>query len=297
LALKRADRTLAALRAQSGDAQKILDGYRGDLGRRAAYAYMYGPGLEMSMFLDTDDPDAAAERVQLLDFLSRRDLSLIDGVRASQSTVSDLLSQAERARQVRSRELARIEDKKAEVEKKVAETERVLARLRAEERARNVAAPTTTTAPPTTTTRPPTTTTAPPTTTTRPPTTSPSPAPSTSSKGAIAVNYARAQLGKPYEWGADGPDSFDCSGLTMMAWRAAGVTLSHSSRAQYAETRRVAKADLVPGDLIFRGYNGTISHVSIYIGGGQSITAPQTGDVVKIQDAFTTRDIGYTRPS
>jgi peptidoglycan DL-endopeptidase CwlO len=274
LALKKADSALASLRSRSGEAQKILDSYQGSLGRRAAYAYMYGPGVELGSFLDTDDPDAAAERVQLLNILSQRDSSLIDGIRASQSTVSGLVADAAKAREARARELARLEDKKAEIEKKVAETQRVLARLRAERRARNIPEPDPAPAGGTST---------------------PSPPP-VSGRAAAAVNYAHAQLGKPYQYGADGPGSFDCSGLTMMAWAAAGVSLPHSSRAQYTATSRVSKANLAPGDLIFRGYNGSISHVSIYIGGGKSITAPQTGDVVKIQDAFTTRDIGYGRP-
>ncbi len=66
-----------------------------------------------------------------------------------------------------------------------------------------------------------------------------------------AVDWALAQLGKPYVWAADGPDSFDCSGLTMQAWAAAGVSLPHSSRMQYSGQAKVDLADLEPGDLVF----------------------------------------------
>lgn len=93
-----------------------------------------------------------------------------------------------------------------------------------------------------------------------------------------ALNYAFAQLGKPYKYGAAGPDSFDCSGLTMRAWGAAGVGLPHNAAAQYSATRRVAFADLQPGDLVFFD---NLGHDGIYIGGGQMIHAPHTGTVVQ----------------
>jgi cell wall-associated NlpC family hydrolase len=105
------------------------------------------------------------------------------------------------------------------------------------------------------------------------------PAPPVGHGAGAAVQAATAQLGKPYEWGGAGPDSFDCSGLTMWAWRAGGVGLSHSAAAQYSETAHVSLADIQPGDLVF--YGSPISHVGIYVGGGQMINAPHTGDVVR----------------
>jgi cell wall-associated NlpC family hydrolase len=115
-----------------------------------------------------------------------------------------------------------------------------------------------------------------------------------SGRGAIAVRFAYAQLGKPYRWAADGPGSYDCSGLTMAAWAAAGVSLSHSSRMQINEGRRVSWSQLQPGDLVF--YGSPIHHVGIYIGGGRKIAAPQTGDVVKIASASRPDYVGATRP-
>jgi cell wall-associated NlpC family hydrolase len=99
------------------------------------------------------------------------------------------------------------------------------------------------------------------------------------SRAAAAVAEARRQLGKPYEWGAAGPDSFDCSGLTMWAWRAAGVHLDHYSGAQYDETTHISLDQLQPGDLVF--FYRDLSHVGIYVGNGQMIHAPHTGDVVR----------------
>jgi len=102
-----------------------------------------------------------------------------------------------------------------------------------------------------------------------------------SGRAAVAVQFAYAQLGKPYVYGASGPNSYDCSGLTMRAWGAAGVSLPHNAAAQQSVTRSVSYADLQPGDLVFFG--SPAYHVGIYIGGGRMIAAPHTGDVVKIQ--------------
>ncbi|WP_040338743.1 C40 family peptidase [Candidatus Blastococcus massiliensis] len=95
----------------------------------------------------------------------------------------------------------------------------------------------------------------------------------------IAVDTAMAQRGKPYVWAAGGPRSFDCSGLTQYAFRAAGISLPHSSRLQSRMGQSVARADLQPGDLVF--FYSPVSHVGIYIGGGQMVHAPTSGDVVK----------------
>lgn len=104
--------------------------------------------------------------------------------------------------------------------------------------------------------------------------------PKVSGMAAIAVRYALAQVGKPYVYGAAGPDAFDCSGLTMAAWGAAGVGLSHNSAAQMGEGTPVAESQLQPGDLVF--YYSGISHVGMYIGNGMIVNAenPSTGVVV-----------------
>ncbi|TCC66023.1 hypothetical protein E0H73_03655 [Kribbella pittospori] len=100
-----------------------------------------------------------------------------------------------------------------------------------------------------------------------------------SGRAGTAVQTAMAQLGDSYVWGADGPDSFDCSGLMMYAWGKAGVSLSHSSKAQASEGRRVSKSQLMPGDLVF--YYSPISHVAMYIGNGRIVHASRPGKPVK----------------
>jgi cell wall-associated NlpC family hydrolase len=104
-------------------------------------------------------------------------------------------------------------------------------------------------------------------------------APAVSGKAGIAVKYAYAQLGKPYVFGAAGPNSFDCSGLTMAAWAAAGVQLDHYTGSQLQQTTPISRSQLQPGDLVFF-YGG--SHVGIYVGNNSIIHAPQPGEVVKI---------------
>lgn len=115
-----------------------------------------------------------------------------------------------------------------------------------------------------------------------------------SGRARAAVEYAYDQLGEPYQWGAAGPSAWDCSGLTMMAWRQAGVSLSHSSSMQYEETRRVSSSDLQPGDLVF--FYQPISHVGIYIGDGQMIHAPNESEPVKIDPISYMPYTGAGRP-
>jgi len=114
-----------------------------------------------------------------------------------------------------------------------------------------------------------------------------------SGRARTAVAFAYAQLGKPYQWGSDGPGSYDCSGLTQASWRAAGVSMPHSARGQYNAFPRVSLSALAPGDLIY--YNG---HIAIYVGGGMIIHASTPGTPVsKVPVRGGGRPIGAVRPS
>jgi cell wall-associated NlpC family hydrolase len=109
------------------------------------------------------------------------------------------------------------------------------------------------------------------------------------------VAIAKRYLGAPYRWGASGPNSFDCSGFTMFVYSQVGVSLPHSSRAQYGSGEKVPRSALQPGDLVFFG--SPIHHVGIYVGGGQYIHSPRTGDVVRIASLSSrTNYVGATRP-
>lgn len=126
----------------------------------------------------------------------------------------------------------------------------------------------------------------------------PAPAPGRGAQAAIA--FARAQLGEPYVWGADGPGSWDCSGLTSAAWAAGGKSLPHYSVAQYDASTPIDAADLRPGDLVFWGDSSSpssIFHVALYVGGGRIIHAPRTGRPVTEDSLYYWRTPDfYARP-
>jgi cell wall-associated NlpC family hydrolase len=118
----------------------------------------------------------------------------------------------------------------------------------------------------------------------------------TSTQAQKAVAFAYAQLGKPYQWGATGPGSFDCSGLVQAAWAAAGVSIPRTTYEQWAALPHVSTSALEPGDLL---YMDGIGHVVMYVGGGQIIDAPQTGrDVEKVPLAgwYASSLVGAARP-
>jgi cell wall-associated NlpC family hydrolase len=117
-----------------------------------------------------------------------------------------------------------------------------------------------------------------------------------SEKAAEAVYWAEKQLGKPYVWAADGPDTFDCSGLMLFAYAKVGVKLSHYSGSQIHEGKRVSRSSLLPGDLVFFG--SPIHHVGMYVGGGNFLEAPYSGANVCITKLSERGDYaGACRPA
>ncbi|MEV6963598.1 NlpC/P60 family protein [Hamadaea sp. NPDC051192] len=116
--------------------------------------------------------------------------------------------------------------------------------------------------------------------------------PAVSGKAGVAVTYAYNAIGKPYAWGADGPGSYDCSGLTMAAWKAAGVSLYHHAATQYDETARISRSQLAPGDLVFYS---DLGHVALYVGSGKVIHAPTFGESVKLASIDMMTPYGYGR--
>ena len=119
--------------------------------------------------------------------------------------------------------------------------------------------------------------------------------------GNAAADWALTQLGKPYQWGAAGPSTYDCSGLTMQAWAHAGVSLLHWTGYQWPSGPHIPISQLRRGDLVFYATNtadpNTIHHVGIYIGNGEMVDAPYTGAFVRIDSIYWTGLIGATRPA
>jgi cell wall-associated NlpC family hydrolase len=113
-------------------------------------------------------------------------------------------------------------------------------------------------------------------------------------QGRQAVAYATAQLGKPYEWGAEGPRGFDCSGLTEQAWKAAGITIPRTAEQQWRQLPHVPVARMRPGDLVI--YYDDASHVAIYIGDGAIIQAPRPGRTITVAGVGSMPILGVVRP-
>jgi cell wall-associated NlpC family hydrolase len=271
--LKKIRRNLRGLRAEADAAQADLRKLQASLGARASAAYVQGAGSAVAAVLGSDDPAAAIARVQVLEVLASHDGDLMDQLGVAGQAFAERQRNLVAAEKAQAAEVARLQAKKAEVERAAGRTRALLARMRAVDRPARPSAPSSSSGP----------VVAP-----------PSGGGAVSGSAAAAVAYARAQVGKPYCYGGSGPGCFDCSGLTMMAWRQAGVSLPHSSASQINVGRRISASELKPGDLIF--YYSPISHVSIYIGGGQRISATHTGDYVRVQ-SLGSSIVGYSRPS
>ena len=271
-ALKKIRRSLKGLRAEANGAEADVRKLQATLGARASAAYVQGAGSAVAAVLGSDDPAAAIARVQVLDLLAAHDGDLMDQLGVAGKAFDERQRNLVAAEKAQAAEVQRLAAKKAEVERAADRTRALLSRMRAADRP---SAPS-------------------------PPSSGPvAPPPSGGGGGgsgsaAAAVAYARAQVGKPYCYGGAGPGCYDCSGLTMMAWRQAGVSLPHSSASQFNVGRRISASELQPGDLIF--YYSPISHVSIYIGGGQRISATHTGDYVRVQ-SLGSSIVGYARPN
>jgi peptidoglycan DL-endopeptidase CwlO len=271
-ALKRLQRAHKALRAQASGAQADVRKLQAALGARASAAYVQGAGSAVAAVLGSDDPNAAIDRVQVLDLLANHDGDLMDQLWVAGKALDARQGELVAAEKAQAAEVDRLAAKKAEVERAADKTRALLARMRAADRPSTPSRPSDPVAPP------------------------PSGGGGGGASGSAAavVAYARAQVGKPYCYGGSGSACFDCSGLTMMAWRQAGVSLPHSSAAQYSVGRRVSAGELQPGDLIF--YYSPISHVSVYIGNGQRISATHTGDYVRVQ-SLGSSIVGFARPN
>ncbi|RIV38967.1 C40 family peptidase [Micromonospora radicis] len=109
-----------------------------------------------------------------------------------------------------------------------------------------------------------------------------------------AIRVACEQVGKPYVWGATGPNSFDCSGLTQYAYKAAGIYLTHFTGAQWNEGKAIARADARPGDLVF--FRSDLSHVGIYLGNNTMVHSARAGVPVNVSPITTMPVAGFRRP-
>lgn len=299
------------LQARSGQARQLVvdaeqrwAGLRGQLNRRARLLYMH-PGAAIEAFFGARSLGEVARARVYGEEVLLTDTELVSKAERARREVMERARALDGLRRASERKESELAARRSQVQRELATQRGLLGSVRGEiaelvaaERERQAAAEAAAAA---TTAEAPSAAAAP--SAARPATTPAaqpkpdepsSPPPAAKSSAGKAVETARAQIGKPYEWGASGPDSFDCSGLTMYAWASAGVSLPHSSRAQYASLPHVAKSQLQPGDLVFFG--NPIHHVGIYEGGGMMINAPETGEFVRRNSIGRSDYAGAARP-
>jgi cell wall-associated NlpC family hydrolase len=265
--LKASQAAATDLAAKLSSTQGDLDAANVRIGQLAASVYKGGPISTMSVLLNTGSGESFVDTLISLDQIARSQRQEISGY-------AGLRLEYDGQR----KELDRLLDQQVTQQRELASTrDRIqtdLAKL--DDLKRRVLA---------STPRPPATTTA-------GGGAKPVP-PYVAGRAGIAVRYAYGALGKPYQWAADGPNSYDCSGLTMAAWAAAGVSLPHNAEMQWYRVAHIPRGALQPGDLVF--YH-SLGHVAIYVGSGKVIHAPTFGDVVKISSVDMSPPYGYGRP-
>ncbi|MGW7328613.1 NlpC/P60 family protein [Streptomyces sp. NPDC054840] len=279
-----AERALTGLREETARKTDQLNTARSALGTLAASQYRSGSlGTAVQLAL-ASDPQEYLSRSAFIARAGDRNAAGITTVRRRLDEVGKLREQASgRLSDLRSRQ-EELAGHKAVIEEKLTAAKNLLARLTAEERAayeaQSPGGPATAPAAPA----------APAASKGSTP-----PLPSDGSRAARAVAFAYGAIGKPYVWGATGPGSFDCSGLTQAAWRSAGVSLPRTTYTQINAGRRVSRDQLAPGDLVFF-YSG-VTHVGLYIGNGQMIHAPRPGSTVRPAPIDSMPWAGASRPA
>ncbi len=279
--LDEANAAAADARARIEAAHAEIERLKGVVRAQAAAAYKRATGADrVSVF--SVKPGQANRVRRYSDAAAQEDETAMVQLAQARDAYADVQAQAEAAARVAEAQKAELEATRAEFQQQNAELEANLAQVKGEiaelvaqaEAARRAAMQ-----------PPPSAATVAAGGTTFDPST----IPPASGKGAIVVAFAMAQLGKPYVYAGVGPDSYDCSGLTMAAWAQAGVSMGHNSESQYASFPRVPMDALAPGDIVWGP-----GHVGIYVGGGAVIHAPHSGDVVRYIDVDYFR--GAVRP-
>ncbi|MFJ1611721.1 NlpC/P60 family protein [Streptomyces sp. NPDC087228] len=263
------------LRDEAARRTERLNASRDALGSFAAAQYRTG-GLDPSVQLAlSSDPDQYLERASYVDRMGDRRAAEVDEVERQVAGIAQLRAQAKGRLAALAARQAELEKHKATIKTKLADAQRLLATLSPAERAAYEGSDGARSAG------------------RADRGTGRGPALAPDARAAEAVAFAYGALGKPYVWGATGPSSFDCSGLTQAAWRSAGVALPRTTYTQINAGQHISRSELAPGDLVFF-YSG-ISHVGLYIGNGQMIHAPRPGAPVRIAPIDQMPFAGATR--
>ncbi|MFF5175056.1 NlpC/P60 family protein [Micromonospora sp. NPDC000089] len=273
--IKDNQRTAAALHARIGPLEEQTAQSRADVGELAATAYKTGAGdLSRAQALLQPSSGSLAEKLSTIDQLTRQRQERIAGFTTNQRKLLDEKARLDATIARQNAQSKAIVATKTRIEKDLA----TLYAMRKEAYGRATEAP----AP-----RPARSTSSP-----AKSSSGANDAPAISGSAGTAVRYAYGAIGTPYVWGAEGPNGYDCSGLTLAAWRAAGKSLPHNAAMQWNATSRVSRSALRPGDLVF--YSG-LGHVAMYVGGGQVIDAPSAGRNVSKRGMNMMPIAGYGR--
>ena len=277
-------------------AERELAATQAELDERARSSYIAGPGWFVAGLVGADDPADVLARLPLQRAVLEADLALVDQVAQAKARLDDTRSRLSARLVEQARSAEQLDAKRVQAERLAADIKRELRTMdrrvaslieqdRRREEASQRAAFTDYLA------------------AARAAGTAPIRDGRASAAARKAVAVALAQLGSPYVWGASGPGSFDCSGLTSFAYAAAGITIPRVSRAQFAAyaSRPVDLLHLVPGDLVFFADTptapSTIHHVGMYIGNGLMVEAPHTGAVVRTSSIWRSTYAGAVRPA
>lgn len=289
LKLSSADRQIRELAAAKVEADRELQRLRNTASQRAAATYRMGvPNMVLVLF-SAESFNDFSRRMGVSSRIGNWESGIVTELEIANNRSEEKEAQLRRERD-RAKALSdSIATKRSQLQERVDQHQGLIERLVAQERSRAESAARAAVRrnqPP-----PPIPTTA--AEVRKEPLIAPPPLPASGgARAAVAAGYAK--LGTPYQWGGSGPGSFDCSGFTAWAWRAAGVSLPHSSRAQYAATKRVARDDLQPGDLVFFG--SPIHHVGMYVGGGNMLDASTYGRPVAVRSINRRGYVGAGRP-
>ena len=261
-------RDLSSLRADQERQDERLEAVR-DQVSDAVVRQLEGEGIStVGQIVVSEDPGSFLDTLSTMSSFNDLQSSLL----SDYDTELEALAIRQEATDARADEIAELTEQlsteKETVDDKLAEAKELLADLEAEERERVLSSRGSTA---------------------RVPASVPA-----SGRAAAAVQYAMAQVGDAYVYGAMGENAFDCSGLTMRAWAQAGVSLPHSSSAQFSSGPRIAASDLQPGDLVF--YYSPISHVGMYIGNGMIVHAANPGTGVAVAGLHSMPYVGAVRP-
>jgi peptidoglycan DL-endopeptidase CwlO len=247
--LKAAKAKLKAARKAAATEAADFEKTRARVAEMAASAYKNGDMGDVAGFVGTGDPQSVLDQNAVFTHLSRNRSSELTAFLAAAQRLQRQQAQAQEAYDDVLRRSRELKEQKQKVEKSIGNQEKLLRRLGVTpDRPNGGGKGGTYTGP-------------------------------ASGSARVALQFAYAQLGKPYEYGSEGPNTYDCSGLTMRSWGSAGVTLPRTTYSQYSATKRVAKDDLEPGDLVFFS---SLGHMGMYVGNGQMIHAPRTGKNVEV---------------